>query len=71
MKELIRALRCSSTPKSGCIGKECRYFKIEVVPPELVDLIGETIWESCDCDKIAQDAADKLEELTGGGEPDA
>lgn len=57
-EQLIRALRCSSSPKlddSGC--KTCPYCVIEMWRDEEI--------LNCDCDRIGMDAADRLEELTG------
>ncbi len=56
-EQLIRALRCSSSPKlddSGC--KACPYGVIEMWREEEI--------QSCDCDRIGMDAAARLEELT-------
>lgn len=55
--QLIRALRCSSSPKlddSGC--KTCPYCVIEMWKDEKLC--------ACDCDRIGMDAAARLEELT-------
>lgn len=55
--QLIRALRCSSSPKlddGGC--KECPYCVTEKWREEEI--------LSCDCDRIGMDAAERLEELT-------
>lgn len=63
-KELIRALRCTATEGSKCIGKECRYYKEEKLPKHLWPLNGEKeYFPSCDVDRIGIDAADRLEEL--------
>ena len=56
--EIIRALRCSSSqvvpPDETCLA--CYYGVAE-------DWHGVQI-ASCDCDRMAQDAADRLERLT-------
>ena len=57
-EQLIRALRCSSSPMpddNGC--KTCPHGVIEMWREEEI--------LSCDCDRIGMDAAVRLEELTG------
>ena len=49
--DLVAALRCSATPPVGSL----RCFACEFGENELID--------GCDCDRIAMDAADRLEEL--------
>ena len=55
--EIIRALKCSASttpaPDEAC--RECRYSIVE-------DWNGEP-HISCDCDKIALDTADRMENL--------
>lgn len=77
-RELIQALRCTSDTSGNpheC--KNCKYRFLEEVIPEIpahadVEIDGKLYWESCDCDKIAQDAADwieeALEDIEAGGE---
>ena len=63
-KALIRALRCSANvppEDEGC--KQCEYGIIEMW--KLGDGTEHEI-VSCDKDRIVVDAADRLEELTGG-----
>lgn len=56
-KQLIRALRCSSSvPLGGAVCTECHYSLVD-------EWNGEKIC-SCDCDRIDMDAAARLEELT-------
>ena len=60
-KWLIRALRCSSSPKlddGGC----------ETCPYCVTETWREGEFLSCDCDRIGMDAAARLEELTGATE---
>lgn len=58
-KELIRALRCAATAQTGDEPCEtCSYNKKEEW--------NGGVWESCDVDRISMDAAERLEELTGG-----
>lgn len=55
-EKLIAALRCSATPPVGSL----RCFACEFGENELIngrDYVG------CDCDRIAMDAATKIEEL--------
>ena len=73
MKELIRALRCSnSTDYIDCIKEKCKYFYRE--PQEVIDRFKaehggnsqnfpDDIFEACDYEQIALDAADELEKL--------
>ena len=65
-KELIRALRCTATEGSKCIGKECRFYKEEWLPEHLRFMNeGKEYYPSCDVDRIGIEAADRLEELVG------
>lgn len=58
-KELIRALRCAATVQTGDEPCEtCSYNKKEEW--------NGSVWENCDVDRISMDAAERLEELTGG-----
>lgn len=66
-KEVIRALRCSASPKhSDCT--VCKYRYLEEVsdkipcPPDL-EIDGKKYWESCDCERVSMDAADLIERL--------
>lgn len=67
-RELIQALRCASDTSGNpheCKG--CKYRVLEEIRPEIpipadVELDGKMYWEGCDCDKIAQDAADWIEQ---------
>lgn len=60
-KTVIKALRCSSTAGSDCMGATCPYYVIEQLPPELAAKAGQSTWASCDVDRIGLDAADALE----------
>lgn len=54
-KELIKALRCiASGVEHDC--KTCNY--------SITGVLDKRIWYECDGDKMMQDAADMLEELT-------
>lgn len=67
MKTLVEALRCSaSTERKECI--ECPYRIMEEIEdeiPYLPDLEedGKQYWITCDCDRMALDAANELERL--------
>lgn len=66
-KKLIAALRCSATvpaEKQDC--SNCPYFQREQLPEALWAKLKTEYWDGCDCDRIALDAADRLEQLTGG-----
>ena len=71
-KEIIRALRCAATPYETCTG--CPYDRAESLEPikerfpgnevALPETDSDGLYHFCDVDKIALDAADRLEELT-------
>ena len=65
-QELIRALRCTSTPGGPLMDCEkCPYRVVEAVPEHLREQVGSDEWESCDVDKIGVDAADRLTAVLG------
>ena len=64
-KEIVRALRCTSTPgdhTSNC--EQCPYWKKEQLNGRLKEKLGTDTWTSCDIDKVGLDAADLIERLT-------
>lgn len=64
-KEIVRALRCTSTPgdhTSNC--EQCPYWKKEQLNGRLKEKLGTDTWTSCDIDKVCLDAADLIERLT-------
>ena len=64
-KEIIQALRCTSTPGSlheDCTG--CPYYRKEQLDAELKEKLGVDTWPSCDVNKVGMDAADLIERLT-------
>lgn len=67
---IIRALRCSSTPGSECMGTACPFCVEEQIPEELRETLRRDVVEICDTDRIARLAADWLEELTAKEEKD-
>ena len=64
-KEIIQALRCTSTP-GGPTGdcEKCPYWKTEQLTAEQKEKLGVDAWTSCDVDKVGMDAADLIERLT-------
>lgn len=64
MKTISEALRCSSTPGSAC-DDECMY-RVEEDISDVAEMLGyapDSPWINCDCDRMAQDAADLIEKL--------
>lgn len=64
-KEIIQALRCTSTPgglQEDCTG--CTYYRKEQLDAELKEKLGVDTWPSCDVNKVGMDAADLIERLT-------
>ena len=64
-KEIVQALRCTSTPgnhTSNC--EQCPYWKKEQLNGRLKEKLGTDTWTSCDIDKVCLDAADLIERLT-------
>ena len=64
-KEIVQALRCTSTPGSlheDCTG--CPYYRKEKLDAELKEKLGVDTWPSCDVNKVGMDAADLIERLT-------
>ena len=64
-KEIVRALRCTSTPgdhTSNC--EQCPYWKKEQLNGRLKEKLGTDTWTSCDIDQVGLDAADLIERLT-------
>ena len=62
--QIIQALRCTSAaggPVNNC--ETCPYCFEETVPEDILGVAKGTTLMSCDCDKIAQDAAKALEVL--------
>ncbi len=61
-EELVKALRCTSTP-GGPTGdcEMCPYYRRENLNDELKEKLGTDTWTSCDIDKVGMDAADQIE----------
>lgn len=65
-KELIRALRCMSSGTDAKNCKVCQFYTEEHLPEHLWEMnCGNEIWSYCDVDRIAIEAANRLEELLG------
>jgi len=70
---IIEALRCTATPgckERDCIG--CKWHTVEWVDehpniPIIADceINGRKAWIGCDCDRIALEAANLIQKLTG------
>lgn len=60
-QEIIRALRCVSSPEPERDCGTCPYFRKETLSEEIQDKLGVKTWDSCDVDRIGLDAADRLE----------
>lgn len=67
---IVKALRCSATQASDC-KRDCPYLRADQPTPEelteLENLVGlehlsKDFFETCDCDKIALDAASLIEQ---------
>lgn len=64
-KEIVQALRCTSTPGGlyeDCTG--CPYYRKEQLDAELKEKLGVDTWPSCDANKVGMDAAELIERLT-------
>ena len=68
-KEIVQALRCTSTP-GGPSGEceKCPYWKKKRLNEQLKEKLGTDTWTSCDVDKVGMDAADLIERLTAENE---
>lgn len=64
-KDIVQALRCTSTP-GGPTGdcEKCPDWKTEQLTAEQKEKLGVDTWTSCDVDKVGMDAADLIERLT-------
>lgn len=70
-KALVKALRCSAAVHNEEKCKECGYCIAEEIPEDMRDYLKPTYEEggvpyfiSCDCDRMALEAADLIEELS-------
>lgn len=68
INEIIKALRCTSTPRHKYDCENCPYRELNEVNDDIpikedVIIDGKKYWEGCDVEKIAIDAADLLEKI--------
>lgn len=64
-KEIVQALRCTSTTGDHQVNcEQCPYWKKEQLNGRLKEKLGTDTWASCDIDKVGLDAADLIERLT-------
>lgn len=62
--DIIKALRCSATALGTGDCEKCAYYYRDEPSPEIAEEYGDVpdnFWESCDCDRVARDAADLIE----------
>lgn len=75
ISQVIKALRCTSTPNPEDDCPNCPYRELNEVRDDIplkedVIIDGKKYWEDCDIDKIAIDAADLLEKIQRNMESD-
>ncbi len=75
INEIIKALRCTSTPRHKYDCENCPYRELNEVNDDIpikedVIIDGKKYWEDCDVEKIAIDAADLLEKIQRNMESD-
>lgn len=75
INEIIKALRCTGTPRPKYDCPNCPYRKLEKVEdgiPIKEDIIidGEKYWENCDVEQVTIDAANMLEKIQQNMEED-
>lgn len=75
INEIIKALRCTSTPRHKYDCENCPYRELNEVNDDIpikedVIIDGKKYWEGCDVEKIAIDAADLLEKIQRNMESD-
>ena len=75
INEIIKALRCTSTPRHKYDCENCPYRELNEVNEDIpikedVIIDGKKYWEDCDAEKIAIDAADLLEKIQRNMESD-
>ena len=68
INEIIKALRCTGTPRPKYDCNNCPYRELNEVSDDIpikedVIIDGEKYWEGCDCEKIVIDAANLLEKI--------
>lgn len=60
-EDIIRALRCSATYNEAVNCTGCPYLMEETLTEDAAQIVGDKLWMSCDCDRMAIDAAEMLE----------
>ena len=75
INEIIKALRCTSTPRPKYDCENCPYRELNEVNDDIpikedVIIDRKKYWEDCDVEKIAIDAADLLEKIQRNMEAD-
>ena len=60
-EDIIRALRCSATYSEAVDCTGCPYLLEETLTEDVAQIVGDKLWMSCDCDRMAMDAAEMLE----------
>ncbi len=68
INEIIKALRCTGTPRPKYDCNNCPYRELNEVSDDIpikedVIIDGKKYWEGCDCEKIVIDAANLLEKI--------
>ncbi len=68
INEIIKALRCTGTPRPKYDCENCPYRELNEVSDDIpikedVIIDGKKYWEGCDCEKIVIDAANLLEKI--------
>lgn len=61
-EDIVRALRCSATYNEAVDCTGCPYLMEETLTEDMAQIVGDKLWMSCDCDRMALDAAEMLEE---------
>lgn len=71
-RDIVRALRCTSTAGEECAGNACQYWVDVKVSDKIGDLIseitGDDVWRRCDVDRVGTDAAEMIEALLADNE---
>lgn len=62
-KEIVAALRCTSTAGGSADCEHCPYLMEEEVPEEERPIYGTDTWHLCDVDRVGLDGADLIERL--------
>lgn len=60
-EDIVRALRCSATYNEAVDCTGCPYLLEETLTEDEAQIVGDKLRMSCDCDRMAMDAAEMLE----------